>query len=186
MTTETVPGPRIRLLPDILGDLEAEAGRAHQQRLTGRTGGPVTGLAPVDIALGGYLAEGLHILHGAPGTGKTALVLQIAANCGPDDANALVASMSRDTASAWAATTTASRRVAIPDATSSRASLRYSSLPDDDNHEGAGGSPTGATPLARAITTERVPPPARQPPLPGISVRVPSKLQCQEAGQRCD
>ena len=82
MTTETVPGPRIRLLPDILGDLEAEAGRAHQQRLTGRTGGPVTGLAPVDIALGGYLAEGLHILHGAPGTGKTALVLQIAANCG--------------------------------------------------------------------------------------------------------
>ena len=80
--TATSPGPRIRLLPDILGDLEGEAERAHQQRLAGRAGGPVTGLAPVDIALGGYLAEGLHILHGAPGTGKTALVLQIAANCG--------------------------------------------------------------------------------------------------------
>ena len=80
--TATPSGPRIRLLPDILGDLETEAERAHQQRLTGRAGGPVTGLAPVDIALGGYLAEGLHILHGAPGTGKTALVLQIAANCG--------------------------------------------------------------------------------------------------------
>ena len=48
----------------------------------GSPGGPVTGLAPVDIALGGYLAEGLHILHGAPGTGRTALSLQIAATCG--------------------------------------------------------------------------------------------------------
>ena len=80
--TASSSGPRIRLLPDILGDLETEAERAHQQRLTGRPGGPVTGLAPIDAALGGYLAEGLHILHGAPGTGKTALALQIAATCG--------------------------------------------------------------------------------------------------------
>ena len=80
--TASSSGPRIRLLPDILVDLEADAERAHQQRLTGRMGGPVTGLAPIDSALGGYLAEGLHILHGAPGTGKTALALQIAATCG--------------------------------------------------------------------------------------------------------
>ena len=79
MTTQTT-GPRI--LADLLGDLEAEAERAHQQRLTGRPGGPVTGLAPIDTALGGYLAEGLHVLHGQPGTGKTALALQIAATCG--------------------------------------------------------------------------------------------------------
>ena len=79
MTTPT-RGPRI--LADLLADLEADAERAHQQRLTGRMGGPVTGLAPIDSALGGYLAEGLHILHGAPGTGKTALALQIAATCG--------------------------------------------------------------------------------------------------------
>jgi len=78
--TQLPPSPRI--LADLLGDLETEAERAHQQRLTGRAGGPVTGLAPIDSALGGYLAEGLHILHGAPGTGKTALALQIAATCG--------------------------------------------------------------------------------------------------------
>ena len=78
----TAPPPGPRILADLLGDLEAEADRAHQQRLTGRPGGPVTGLAPIDTALGGYLAEGLHILHGQPGTGKTALALQIAATCG--------------------------------------------------------------------------------------------------------
>ena len=79
MTTQPT-GPRI--LDDLLGDLEGEADRARQQWLTGQPGGPVTGLAPIDTALGGYLAEGLHILHGQPGTGKTALALQIAATCG--------------------------------------------------------------------------------------------------------
>lgn len=78
--TETPPGPRI--LADLLGDLEAEAARARTQHLTGVAPNPATGLAPIDHALGGYLAEGLHILHGAPGTGKTALALQVAATCG--------------------------------------------------------------------------------------------------------
>ena len=78
----TAPARAPRVLADLLGDLEADAERAHQQRCTGRMGGPGTGLAPIDTALGGYLAEGLHILHGQPGTGKTALALQIAATCG--------------------------------------------------------------------------------------------------------
>ena len=44
----TAPPPGPRIPADLLGDLEAEADRAHQQRLTGRPGGPVTGLAPID------------------------------------------------------------------------------------------------------------------------------------------
>ena len=43
--------------------------------------GPITGLIKLDEMLGGYLAPGVHIVHGDPGAGKTAFALQVAASC---------------------------------------------------------------------------------------------------------
>jgi replicative DNA helicase len=63
-------------LPQVLADAEA---RRLQREATGRAVlGVPTGLAQLDHLLGG-LTDGLHLLAGAPGMGKTTLALQIAA-----------------------------------------------------------------------------------------------------------
>ena len=67
---------------------------------------------------------------------------------GPVSESAAVACRCRQTASACRATTDASSRVAMPLATSSRATRRYSTFASRDSHVGAGGRPTGATPFA--------------------------------------
>jgi replicative DNA helicase len=72
--------PRVTRLGDLLDDLAADAAAAHAALLSGNPRGPRTGLAPLDNLLGDVLAPGLHILHAAPGIGKTALALQIAAS----------------------------------------------------------------------------------------------------------
>jgi replicative DNA helicase len=66
----------------LLGDWAADAEAAHAARLAGVARGPVTGLMRLDRELGGYLAPGLHFLMAEPGTGKTALALQVAGTCG--------------------------------------------------------------------------------------------------------
>jgi len=82
-TPEPTPdAPRLYALGDLLGAWAADAEAAHAARLTGTPRGPVTGLDKLDRDLGGYLAPGLHIVHGPPGAGKTALALQVAASCG--------------------------------------------------------------------------------------------------------
>jgi replicative DNA helicase len=64
------------LLPQVLADAEA---RRLQREATGRAVlGVPTGLAQLDSLLGG-LNDGLHLLAGPPGMGKTTLALQIAA-----------------------------------------------------------------------------------------------------------
>ena len=64
------------LLPQVLADAEA---RRLQREATGSAVlGVPTGLAQLDNLLGG-LNEGLYLLAGAPGMGKTTLALQIAA-----------------------------------------------------------------------------------------------------------
>ena len=64
------------LLPQVLADAEA---RHLQREATGRAVlGVPTGLAQLDSLLGG-LNDGLHLLAGPPGMGKTTLALQIAA-----------------------------------------------------------------------------------------------------------
>jgi len=70
--------PLAALLTD--WEIEAEAARASYESGTPR--GPITNLPHLDRHLGGFLCPGLHVVHGAPGTGKTALALQIAAECG--------------------------------------------------------------------------------------------------------
>lgn len=76
------PQPRLIRLGDLLRDWEQDAAEAHEAYATGKPRGAITGLAKVDRELGGAFAPGLHIVHGAPAAGKTAFVLQTAANCG--------------------------------------------------------------------------------------------------------
>ncbi len=74
--------PRLARLGDLLGEYEADATAAYEARTTGRARGPVTGLTGLDRELGGALAPGVHVVHGGPGVGKTAIALQIAATSG--------------------------------------------------------------------------------------------------------
>ena len=76
------PAPRLTRLGDLLGEWEADALAAHRARLTGVPRGPVTGLAGLDLELGGGLEPGVHVVHAGPGVGKTALCLQAATSCG--------------------------------------------------------------------------------------------------------
>jgi len=74
------PKPRLLRLCDALTDLRADADAAHEARLSGQPRGAISGLSTLDRELSGAFANGLHILHGNAGTGKTALALQIAAD----------------------------------------------------------------------------------------------------------
>lgn len=77
------PGaPPLFRLGDLLSEWDTDAARRHTARTEGTPLGPVTGLRILDRELGGYLAPGLHVVHGQPGAGKTALGLQAAASCG--------------------------------------------------------------------------------------------------------
>src|SRR4051812_38605036 len=80
--TPTADAPRLARLGDLLGELEADALAAQEAARTGRARGPITGVPTLDRELGGYLAPGIHVIHGNVGAGKTALGLQIAATCG--------------------------------------------------------------------------------------------------------
>jgi replicative DNA helicase len=60
------------------GELDAIA----EITATGRSRGPRTGLATLDRLLGGHLPPGLYVLHGEPGSGKSALAWQMAADAG--------------------------------------------------------------------------------------------------------
>ncbi len=77
-----VPVPNPALLQEWEEALLQAARQAEEARRTGRPLGPATGFPAVDAEIGGYLAPGLHILLSAPGTGKTAMGLQIAGQCG--------------------------------------------------------------------------------------------------------
>jgi replicative DNA helicase len=73
--------PRLYQLDQLLGDWQTDAQAAHTARVEGTPRGPLTGLPKLDRELNGALAPGVHIVHGDPGTGKTAFVLQAAAKC---------------------------------------------------------------------------------------------------------
>lgn len=76
------PAPGLMRLADLLGEWDAEALALYEAKQKGIARGPVTGLPKLDRELSGYLAPGMHIVHGAPGIGKTAFCLQLASGCG--------------------------------------------------------------------------------------------------------
>lgn len=80
---ETPPAPQPRLLPlrGLLDEFLSDAEARFDARQTGKPLGAVTGFELLDRELGGALAPGLHVLHGSPGSGKTAFALQLAAQC---------------------------------------------------------------------------------------------------------
>lgn len=79
------PAPKLATtyqLASLIGMLTDDAERRRAALLAGRQTGPITNLPRLDKLIGGRLETGLHILHGGPGVGKSALALGIAAECG--------------------------------------------------------------------------------------------------------
>src|SRR5438128_6247689 len=74
--------PTVTLLSDLISAFVTDTEAAAAARESGIPRGPVTRLSALDEALGGYLSVGLHLLQAAPGAGKTAFALQVAAMCG--------------------------------------------------------------------------------------------------------
>lgn len=69
--------------PASLLEMWQEAARsARVARETGVPRGPVTGFSEIDRTMGGALEVGVHVVHGGPGSGKSAFCLQVAAQCG--------------------------------------------------------------------------------------------------------
>ncbi|HVD00480.1 MAG TPA: AAA family ATPase [Candidatus Dormibacteraeota bacterium] len=90
-TPVSAPIPRLLPLADVAAALLADHREAWDARCTGRPRGPVTGLAPLDHALGGQLEPGAVVLcRGQAGVGRTALGLQAAAACAAAGVPALV------------------------------------------------------------------------------------------------
>lgn len=66
----------------LVAEMVSQGGEEYRARQEGRALGPVTGMPELDLLLGGRLQPGVHILTGPPGLGKTAMAVQIAADCG--------------------------------------------------------------------------------------------------------
>lgn len=73
--------PRLMLLSDLIAEFVEDTEAAQKALESGKPRGPVTGLTRIDETIGGFFANGLHIIQAAPGAGKSAFSLQVAANC---------------------------------------------------------------------------------------------------------
>ncbi len=82
MNETTTITPNLILLSDAVSDFVADAEAAYLARQSGIHRGPVTGFTELDEAISGYLAPGIHVVQAAPGAGKTAFCLQVAAHNG--------------------------------------------------------------------------------------------------------
>jgi replicative DNA helicase len=79
--SQPTESPAPLLLTDLIRDFVADTDAAASARANGVPRGIVTGFTDLDADLGSFLMPGIHILQGGPGSGKSALALQIAANC---------------------------------------------------------------------------------------------------------
>lgn len=77
------PSPCLYRLADLIEDGLFEATKAHEAYKTQTARGPQIELSPrLQHDIGGFLPVGLTVLHGPPGSAKTALANQIAGTCG--------------------------------------------------------------------------------------------------------
>lgn len=77
-----VNAPRLVRLSSLFDEFTTDAERRHRAVTTGVPLGPVTPFAKLNSELAGSIPDGLNILLGGPGAGKTAFALQIASTCG--------------------------------------------------------------------------------------------------------
>jgi len=82
MSEPEQPKANLVYLFNLLDVFEEDVKTRNEAKLAGKALGATLGLPKIDKMLGGFLAPGLHVLHGAPAVGKSALALQIAATCG--------------------------------------------------------------------------------------------------------
>jgi replicative DNA helicase len=78
---EEPEAPTIYQLGKLLETFEADAVKRHRARLTGELNGPAIPFPRVAREFAGGMPDGLHIILGGPGAGKTAYGLQSACQC---------------------------------------------------------------------------------------------------------
>lgn len=78
---EETAAPKLIRMADLLDEFAADAKARNDAKISGSPLGAVSGFSKLDEAVGGAFAPGLHILHGSPGSGKTAFALQLAGSC---------------------------------------------------------------------------------------------------------
>lgn len=78
----TPKAPRLYRFADLIEDFAADVQARYDAKEQGLPLGPVSSFPTLDALMGHAFMPGLHVIHGGPGTGKTALALQIAATCG--------------------------------------------------------------------------------------------------------
>jgi replicative DNA helicase len=87
VTLEPIPvpdstGPQLYALSSLVSALEADGRNRYEAKRDGRPLGPVPPFPKLAKAYGGALPDGVHIMLGGSGVGKTALALQISSLCG--------------------------------------------------------------------------------------------------------
>lgn len=78
MTTDTL-SPKVTLLDGLIPEFLTSVEAASSARKSGIPIGPVTPFPALNVILGGAFAPGIHVVQAAPGAGKTAFCLQVAA-----------------------------------------------------------------------------------------------------------
>jgi replicative DNA helicase len=76
------PTPRTAKLGDLIGEFLVDVEARKTAKDAGRNLGAVVPFPELNKAIGEYLPIGFNALLGSPGSGKSALALQIAAECG--------------------------------------------------------------------------------------------------------
>ena len=82
MNQQTNAIPPVICLKHLLSMWDDEAAVLHDAYASGQQRGPITGFTTLDAEISGAFTPGVHVIHGVPGSGKTALALQIASTCG--------------------------------------------------------------------------------------------------------
>jgi replicative DNA helicase len=76
------PDPRLLTLENIAASVIAFSDKRYKARQTGQPFGPITPWQKVNDQWAGSIPDGIHMVLGMPGVGKTAFALQIATCCG--------------------------------------------------------------------------------------------------------